>query len=51
MNIGIRFSSPIPDEIDIKLLSSLFGKDTKSILEILDNAPLLIIFWGRKFFF
>jgi hypothetical protein len=39
MNIGIRFSSPIPEEVDLKLLSNLFKVNTNKIKEVLDNTP------------
>ena len=39
MDIGIRFSSPVLDEIDLDLLEENFGNKTKDILEILENAP------------
>ena len=39
MNIGIRFSPPIPDENDLKLLSESFKKDVEKIEEILNEAP------------
>lgn len=39
MNLGIRFSSPIPDENDLKLLSELFENNIEEVEEILDNAP------------
>lgn len=39
MNIGIRFSSPIPEEVDIKSLAKLFDNNEEEIEEVLDNAP------------
>ncbi len=39
MNIGIRFSPPIPDENDLKLLSESFDNNVEKIEEILDEAP------------
>ncbi len=39
MNIGIRFSSPIPEETDIKSLAKLFDGNEEEIKEVLDNAP------------
>lgn len=39
MNIGIRFSSPIPEETDIKPLAKLFDDNEEEIKDILDNAP------------
>lgn len=39
MNIGIRFSPPIPDENDLKLLSESFNNDVEKIEEILNEAP------------
>lgn len=39
MDIGIRFSSPVLDEIDLDLLEENFGNNTKDILEVLENAP------------
>ena len=39
MTIGIRFSSPIPDENDLKLLSESFDNNAAKLEEILDEAP------------
>lgn len=39
MNIGIRFSSPIPEETDMKSLAKLFDNNEDEIEEVLDNAP------------
>lgn len=39
MNIGIRFSSPILEETDIKSLAKLFDDNEEEIEEVLDNAP------------
>jgi len=39
MNLGIRFSSPIPDENDLKLLSESFDNNETKLGEILDEAP------------
>ena len=39
MNIGIRFSSTILEEIDIKSLAKLFDDNEEEIEEVLDNAP------------
>lgn len=39
MNIGIRFSSPIPEESDIKSLAKLFDNNEEVIEEVFDNAP------------
>ena len=39
MNLGIRFSSPIPDENDLKLLSESFDNNAAKLEEILDEAP------------
>ena len=39
MDIGIRFSSPVLDEIEVALLEENFGNKTKDILEALENAP------------
>lgn len=39
MNLGIRFSSPIPDENDLKLLSESFDNNEAKLEEILDEAP------------
>lgn len=39
MNIGIRFSSPIPEETDIKSFAKLFDDNEKEKEEVLDNAP------------
>lgn len=39
MNIDIRFSSPIPEEEDIKSIAKLFDNNEEGIEEVLDNAP------------
>ena len=39
MNIGVRFSSPILDDENIKMLSSSFNNKTKDLKEILNSAP------------
>ena len=39
MNLGIRFSLPIPDENDLKLLSESFDNNETKLGEILDEAP------------
>lgn len=39
MNVGIRFSSPIPEETDMKSLAKLFNDNEDEIEEVLDNAP------------
>lgn len=39
MTIGVRFSSPIPDESDLKLLSESFDNDETKLEEIFNEAP------------
>ena len=39
MKIGVRFSSPVLDDENIKLLSSSFNNKTKELKKILNNAP------------
>lgn len=39
MNLGIRFSPPIPDADDLKLLSESFDNNVEKIEEIFDEAP------------
>ena len=39
MNIGIRFSSPIPEETDIKSFAKILDDNEEEIEEVLDNAP------------
>lgn len=39
MDIGIRFSSPIPEEKDIKLLAQLFDNNKEEIEKIFNNVP------------
>lgn len=39
MNVGIRFSSPLLDENDIKLLTSSFGNSTDEVVKVLETAP------------
>lgn len=39
MNIGVRFSSPVLDDENIKMLSSSFNNKTKDLKEVLNSAP------------
>lgn len=39
MDIGIRFSSPVLDDVDVELLEDTFARTVDNVLEILECAP------------
>lgn len=39
MNLGIRFSSPIPDENDLELLAESFDNNIEIIEGVFEDAP------------
>lgn len=39
MDIGIRFSSPIPNDVDIQLLSQSFEENFETIKDVIDTVP------------
>ena len=39
MDLGIRFSTPVLDDLDLNLLTDEFGEDVEEVIEILENAP------------
>lgn len=39
MNIGVRFSSPVLDDLDLELLNDTFAGTIDHLLEILECAP------------
>ena len=39
MQIGIRFSSPLPEKIDLEKFDELFLNNASQIEELLNNAP------------
>ncbi len=39
MNLGIRFSTPVLDELDLNLLTEEFEEDIEEVIDILENAP------------
>lgn len=39
MDIGVRFSSPVLDDLDKELFKDSFGKSTDDLIETLECAP------------
>ena len=39
MDIGIRFSSPVLDDVDVELLEDTFARTVDNVLEILECVP------------
>lgn len=39
MNIGVRFSSPVLDDLDLELLKDTFGETVDNVVETLECAP------------
>lgn len=39
MDLGIRFSTPVLDDLDLNLLTDEFGESVEEVIEILENAP------------
>jgi len=39
MDLGIRFSTPVLDDLDLNLLTDEFGENVEEVIEILENAP------------
>ena len=39
MNLGIRFSSPVFDEIEGKSIKKIFGEECSKIFVTIDSAP------------
>ena len=39
MDVNIRFSSPVLDDLDLELLKDTFDETIDNVIEILDSAP------------
>jgi len=39
MDLGIRFSTPVLDDLDLNLLTDEFGDDVGEVIDVLENAP------------
>ena len=39
MNIGVRFSSPVLDDLDIELLKETFGESIDDVITTLECSP------------